>query len=96
VNTDVRELTEAELYENQELGEDMDRLSPKEYMRVLKAVKGSMGSGNVFNGSTRFINAMLYVLCGLITAGICGEVVLYGQAQALARTVDLIVAGRLK
>jgi hypothetical protein len=39
--------------------------------------------GRPFNGSTRFINTMLLIVVGLVCAAITGEVVVYGQVQAV-------------
>jgi hypothetical protein len=35
------------------------------------------------------------VIIGLIIAGICGQVALYGQVKAMQSTLDLIVAGKI-
>ena len=76
MNTIDRELTEAQLYENQGLGEEMDRrpLSPKEYMRLIAAIKRSIGSGNIFNGSTKMISWLLGINALLIAAAISGGI----------------------
>ncbi len=56
----------------------------------------SMGSGNTFNGSTRFVNWMLSVTTALMIAAIVGGVVLYGQVQSINTKVDLLIAGHIK
>jgi hypothetical protein len=55
-----------------------------------------MSDQTPFNGSTRFVNSMLTVLALLVTAAICGEVVVYGQVQVLQSTVTMLVQGRIK
>lgn len=46
-----------------------------------------MGSAN-FNGSSKFINMLLSVLTLLVSAAICGEVVVYGQVQGIEARVQ--------
>jgi hypothetical protein len=67
------------------MADDMDR-----------RLRGDMGSGHVFNGSTKFVNTMLSILSALMVAGIIGGVVLYGNVQAISVKVDLIISGHIK
>lgn len=53
-------------------------------------------SNTTVNGSTKFINALLSILVLLVVAAICGEVIVYGQVQALQVTVNMIIAGKIK
>jgi len=62
-----------------------------------------MGSNNTFNGSTKYVNAMLAVITGLMIASVCAMWGMYGKVEAMAveikdvkGTVDLIVAGKIK
>jgi len=55
-----------------------------------------MGSHATFNGSTKFINSMLSIIAALLIAGICGEVVVYGQVQRLEGAVTLIIEGKIR
>lgn len=62
-----------------------------------------MGSGNQFNGSTKYVNAMLTLLSGLMLAGIIGGIAMYANVAALTQSVkatndkvDLIIAGKFK
>jgi hypothetical protein len=76
-----------------ELGEAVDR-------RVMRG----MQINNVgFNGSTRFVNAMLTVIALLMVAAVSGMWGMYGKVESLgvqvkdlSATVDLIVAGKLR
>ena len=69
-----------------------------DYEELAKAFdrRYSRMGGSVFNGSTKFVNAILSILTLLVVAAICGEVVVYGQVQSLESKVDLIVDGHLK
>ena len=49
-----------------------------------------------FNGSTKYISAMLTLLSMLVAAAICGEVVVYGQVQTLNAEVNMILAGHTR
>lgn len=49
-----------------------------------------------FNGSTKYISAMLTLLSMLVAAAICGEVVVYGQVQTLQAQVQMIIGGHIK
>jgi hypothetical protein len=57
---------------------------------------GVMGHGNVFNGSTKFINFLLATVTGLLIAAIVGGVALYGKVEAIDTKVDLIITGHIK
>jgi len=61
-----------------------------------RRIKRGHMSIQTFNGSTKFISAMLTVMAMLIVAAICGEVVVYGQVQTLNAEVALIIAGHTK
>jgi hypothetical protein len=59
--------------------------------------------GDQYNGSNKFINAMLTLLSGLMLAGIVGGISLYAHVAAIAEKVDatnykvdLIIAGKIK
>lgn len=78
-----------------QLGAALDRRFEQE--------RASMGSHNTFNGSTKYVNAMLTLLTGLMLAGIVGGISLYANVAALTQKVsstnekvDLIIAGKLK
>ncbi len=99
MNTDARELTEDEIYAREELTEEYDRkysVSPREYMRLLKYRDRDMGSGNVFNGSTKIITSLLALMNILTAAAIVGGVVMYGKVTSLEDKVNLIIAGRIQ
>ncbi len=82
MNTDERELTDREIYEREGLGAEFDDkygspLSPREYMRVRKALENmrqrpSIGSGAIFNGSTKIIGWLLTINALLIASAITG------------------------
>jgi hypothetical protein len=62
-----------------------------------------MGNNSTFNGSTKYVNAMLAVITALMVAAVCGMWGMYGKVEALSvkvedvkGTVDLIVAGKIK
>lgn len=65
-----------------------------EYIR--RVARGAVvGDGNIFNGSTKFINAMLSVLCALSSAGIIGLILMYGRLSSVETKVDLILNGKI-
>ena len=72
-------------------------------MNELEDQQKGMGSHNTFNGSSKFVNAMLTLTVTLLTAGICGGVVAYAQLQAIATEqknqkdlINYIIAGKFK
>jgi hypothetical protein len=71
---------------------------PGEYDEYIRRVaRGAIvGDGNIFNGSTKFINAMLSVLCALTSAGIIGLILMYGRLSAVETKVDLLISGHVK
>lgn len=96
-------MSDRELYEQAGLGHEFDArygkpLGPREFMELIKRRehRAAVSSGNVFNGSTKFVNFMLTLLGGLMLVGIVGGVVLYGQVQTINAKVDLIMQGRIK
>ena len=90
-----------------EMGAAMDRAAlDRRFKREREDIRRelqSMGSGNHFNGSTKYVNAMLTLLTSLMLAGIVGGISLYANVAGLARDVkatndkvDLIIAGHIK
>lgn len=75
-------------YQISEIGAALDRRFERE--------RESMGSHNQFNGSTKFVNWMLALIMILAGAGICGDIVVYGQVQRLQGNVDLLLQGKIK
>jgi len=82
--------------------EDYDELAAAFDRRWARSSQG-MGSNNTFNGSSKYINAMLTLLSGLMLTGIVGGIAMYGHVSALSEKVDatnakvdLIIAGRIK
>jgi hypothetical protein len=76
--------------------EDIDEMNAALDRRFARERKEMMGSHNVFNGSTKFVNWMLSVTTALMIASIVGGVVLYGQVQAINTKVDLLISGHIK
>jgi hypothetical protein len=100
VSTDAREMTDRELYDQAGLRAEWEAkygksLSPREYAWVHRTAQRIVASSG-FNGSTKFINAMLSILVILVAGAITGEVIVYGQVQAIQAQVNLIVMGRVK
>jgi hypothetical protein len=56
--------------------------------------------GNVFNGSTKFINWMLTLIVGLLLAGITGQIYFNNniteQITKIRTTQELMIEGRIK
>ena len=59
--------------------------------------------GDQFNGSTKYVTAMLTLISALMVAGIVGGISMYANVAALTQKieatnakVDLIIAGRIK
>ena len=80
----------------------LDRRFKRERDEIRRELQG-MGSNNTFNGSTKYVNAMLAVITGLMIASVCAMWGMYGKVEAMAveikdvkGTVDLIVAGKIK
>lgn len=107
MSTDSREMSDRELYEQENLGHEFDEkygrpLNPREYMQFLKRreQRASMMSGNVFNGSTKFVNAMLSINAALLTAAIIATVTfsvsMNGRMSALEAKMEMIVTGHVK
>ena len=75
-------------------------MEPKDYEDMAddmeRRLRGDAGTGNVFNGSTKYVNAMLALIVGLLVAVICGGVQLYGQVQRIDGKVELIITGHIK
>jgi hypothetical protein len=72
-----------------------------------KRLRGDVGSGNVFNGSTKFVNAMLSINAALLTAAITGAIIfavnmsgrmsaMEANVTSLTKMMDLVVSGHLK
>jgi hypothetical protein len=81
---------------------DIDDMNDALDRRFARERQG-MGSNNTFNGSTKYVNAMLAVITALMVAAVCGMWGMYGKVEALSvkvedvkGTVDLIVAGKIK
>lgn len=80
----------------------LNRRFARERQAMRKELQG-MGSYNTFNGSTKYVNAMLAVITALMVAAVCGMWGMYGKVESLSvkvedvkGTVDLIVAGKIK
>jgi hypothetical protein len=81
-----------------ELSEQLDRRFANE-----RNITRQVMHQQPFNGSTKYISAMLTLLSMLVAAAISGEVVVYGQVQAMAREqaaqkelIAYIIQGHLK
>jgi hypothetical protein len=93
-----------------EIGSAMDRAAlERRFRREREAIvqdlrdNQGMGSNSVFNGSTKYVNAMLTLLTSLMLAGIVGGISLYANVAGLSRDVkatndkvDLIINGHLR
>jgi hypothetical protein len=55
-----------------------------------------MNINHGFNGSTKFVNAMLIIITGLITAGILSDIGMSNRMSALEAKVDLLMQGKIK
>lgn len=84
----VNQPAASEEYQWQDLGAALDRRFERE--------RTSIGSHSQFNGSTKFVHWMLGLIMLLVAAGICGDVVVYGQVQRLQGNVDLLLQGKIK
>ncbi len=66
-----------------------------EYIR--RVARGAIVSeGNIFNGSSKFVSAMLTVLCTLSASGIIGLILMYGRLASVETKVDLLIQGHIK
>jgi len=109
MNTDERELTDREIYEREGLGDEFDAkygspLNPREYMRVLKArarmrESKAIGSGAIFNGSTKMIGWLLGInavlICAAITGGMQFAIKSSERMSAMEAKMEFVIA-RLK
>lgn len=71
---------------------------PSEYDEYIRRIaRGAIvGDGNIFAGSSKFVNAMLAVLCTLTASGIIGIILMYGRLSAVETKVDLLITGHIK
>jgi hypothetical protein len=85
--------------------EALDRRFRRERDAIVQELRDNQGLGShsTFNGSTKYVNAMLTLLTSLMLAGIVGGISLYANVAGLSRDVkatndkvDLIINGHLK
>lgn len=76
--------------------EDLNEQLRRRFKREREVTQQQIMHQQPFNGSTKFISAMLTLLSMLVAAAICGEVVVYGQVQTLQAQVQMIIGGHIK
>jgi hypothetical protein len=79
--------------------EDYDDLAAAFDRRWSRSPQGQANS----NGSSKYVNAMLTLLSGLMLTGIVGGIAMYGRVEAMAMQVkatndkvDLIIQGKIR
>ena len=85
------------------IGTDASELSEDAYSRrahLNREYEAKYGKGNIFNGSTKFVNAMLTMIVLLLVAAITAQIQfnmrITDEVASIKTTMGLLLDGRIK